>query len=78
MAVSAYHGSFNFFLKTGENTMASTLQALKRWIDNVAALTRPAKIRWGDGPKAEYQALVQHSTAASRGTLIVSIENPQG
>ncbi len=39
--------------------MASKLEALQRWIDEVAALTRPARIHWCDGSDAEYQALVQ-------------------
>ena len=39
--------------------MASKLEALQRWVDEAAALTRPARIHWCDGSDAEYQALVQ-------------------
>ena len=39
--------------------MASKLEALQRWVDEVAALTRPARIHWCDGSEAEYRELVQ-------------------
>ena len=39
--------------------MTSKLAALERWVNEVAAQTRPAKIHWCDGSDAEYQALVQ-------------------
>jgi phosphoenolpyruvate carboxykinase (GTP) len=39
--------------------MASKLEALERWVNEVAALTRPAQIHWCDGSQAEYQRLVQ-------------------
>jgi len=39
--------------------MASKLEALERWVNEVAALTRPAQIHWCDGSDAEYQSLVQ-------------------
>ena len=39
--------------------MANTLKALERWVNEVAALTRPARIHWCDGSEAEYQALVR-------------------
>ncbi len=39
--------------------MASKLAALQHWVDETAALTRPARIHWCDGSDAEYQALVQ-------------------
>ena len=48
--------------------MASTLEALERWVDEVAAQTRPAKIHWCDGSEAEYQALLRQMLAD--GTLI--------
>ena len=38
--------------------MASKLEALQRWVDEVTALPRPARIHWCDGSDAEYQALV--------------------
>ena len=48
--------------------MASKLEALEQWVNEVAALTRPAKIHWCDGSEAEYQSLVRHMLAD--GTLI--------
>jgi phosphoenolpyruvate carboxykinase (GTP) len=48
--------------------MASKLEALRQWVDDVAALTRPAHIHWCDGSTAEYQDLVQQMLAD--GTLI--------
>ena len=48
--------------------MASKLEALERWVNEVAARTRPAKIHWCDGSEAEYQQLVKEMLAD--GTLI--------
>lgn len=48
--------------------MASTLEGLERWVNSVAALTRPAKIHWCDGSEAEYQALIRQML--DDGTLI--------
>jgi phosphoenolpyruvate carboxykinase (GTP) len=39
--------------------MTSKLAALERWVNGVAARTRPAQIHWCDGSDAEYHALVQ-------------------
>jgi phosphoenolpyruvate carboxykinase (GTP) len=39
--------------------MASTLQPLEQWVNEVAALTRPAQVHWCDGSQGEYAALVQ-------------------
>ncbi|GGA25249.1 phosphoenolpyruvate carboxykinase (GTP) [Dyella nitratireducens] len=39
--------------------MTSKLEVLARWVDQIAATTRPAKIHWCDGSDAEYHALVQ-------------------
>jgi phosphoenolpyruvate carboxykinase (GTP) len=39
--------------------MASKLDALNRWVDEVARLTQPDRIHWCDGTEAEYQALVE-------------------
>jgi phosphoenolpyruvate carboxykinase (GTP) len=44
--------------------MASTLEALQRWVDDVAALTRPAHVHWCDGSDAEYRTLVQQMLAS--------------
>ena len=38
--------------------MASQLEALNRWVDDVAKLTRPDHVHWCDGSEAEYQQLV--------------------
>ena len=48
--------------------MTSKLEALRQWVDEVAALTRPAQIHWCDGSDEEYQTLVQHMLAD--GTLL--------
>ncbi|HET6804857.1 MAG TPA: phosphoenolpyruvate carboxykinase (GTP) [Frateuria sp.] len=48
--------------------MASKLEALERWVNEVAARTRPAQIHWCDGSEAEYQQLVKEMLAD--GTLI--------
>jgi len=48
--------------------MASTLQTQERWVADVAALTRPAKIHWCDGSEAEYSALKQEML--KEGTLV--------
>ena len=39
--------------------MTSKLAALERWVQDVAATTRPAAIHWCDGSDTEYRALVQ-------------------
>jgi len=38
--------------------MTTTNQALKQWVDEVAARTKPDNIYWCDGSQAEYQALI--------------------
>ncbi|MGN2252846.1 phosphoenolpyruvate carboxykinase (GTP) [Frateuria sp. GZRe12] len=48
--------------------MASKLEALERWVNEVGARTRPSKIHWCDGSEAEYQRLVKEMLAD--GTLI--------
>ena len=39
--------------------MASTLEALEQWVNEVAALTRPERIQWCDGSDPEYNTLVR-------------------
>ena len=39
--------------------MTSKLDSLERWVQDVAAKTRPASIHWCDGSDAEYRALTQ-------------------
>ncbi|MEO6800763.1 MAG: phosphoenolpyruvate carboxykinase (GTP) [Rhodanobacter sp.] len=48
--------------------MASKLDELTQWVDQVAALTRPAAIHWCDGSDNEYRSLIQQMLAD--GTLI--------
>jgi phosphoenolpyruvate carboxykinase (GTP) len=43
-------------------------QALIRWVDEIAALTRPAAVHWCDGSDAEWDALSQQLVDA--GTLV--------
>ncbi len=44
--------------------MAGKLEALERWVNEVAALTRPAQIHWCDGSEAEYRQLVEQMLAS--------------
>ena len=53
--------------------MRSQLEALNRWIDEVAALTQPDQVQWCDGSEAEYRALV--ALMLERGDLVAL--NPQ-
>ena len=39
--------------------MSSKNAALNKWVDDVAALTKPSKIHWCDGSQAEYDALMK-------------------
>jgi phosphoenolpyruvate carboxykinase (GTP) len=39
--------------------MTSKLDSLERWVQDVAAMTRPAAIHWCDGSDTEYRTLVQ-------------------
>ncbi|HTV84746.1 MAG TPA: phosphoenolpyruvate carboxykinase (GTP) [Dyella sp.] len=39
--------------------MTGKLDSLERWVQDVAAMTRPAAIHWCDGSDTEYRALVQ-------------------
>ncbi|MFI4969891.1 MAG: phosphoenolpyruvate carboxykinase (GTP) [Lysobacterales bacterium] len=48
--------------------MASQLEALNRWVDEVARLTRPDRIHWCDGSETECRALTKEMLAD--GTLI--------
>jgi phosphoenolpyruvate carboxykinase (GTP) len=42
----------------------SSLEALNRWVDDVARLTEPAAIHWCDGSDAEYAGLVETMLAS--------------
>ncbi|WP_213950067.1 phosphoenolpyruvate carboxykinase (GTP) [Luteibacter sp. dw_328] len=42
----------------------SSLEALNRWVDDVARLTEPTSVRWCDGSDAEYAELVQTMLAS--------------
>lgn len=44
--------------------MGTTSTALQDWVDEVARLTRPERIHWCDGSKAEYDALVRQMLAS--------------
>lgn len=48
--------------------MSSKLDALNKWVDEVAALTRPARVHWCDGSDAENAALIEMMLAD--GTLL--------
>src|SRR5690606_3483638 len=48
--------------------MPSQLEALNRWVDDVARLTRPDHIHWCDGSDAENAALI--AQMEGDGTLI--------
>ncbi|GAB1406306.1 phosphoenolpyruvate carboxykinase (GTP) [Thermomonas brevis] len=48
--------------------MSSKLDALNNWVDDVAALTRPARVHWCDGSDAENAALIAQMQAD--GTLL--------
>jgi len=44
--------------------MTTSNAALRRWVDEVAALTKPAAVRWCDGSDAEYQQLLDQVVAS--------------
>ena len=48
--------------------MSSNLAALERWVESVAALTRPARIHWCDGSEAENARLIEGMLES--GTLV--------
>ena len=48
--------------------MSSQLPALERWVESVAALTRPARIHWCDGSEAENARLIEGMLES--GTLV--------
>ncbi|NND81603.1 MAG: phosphoenolpyruvate carboxykinase (GTP) [Gammaproteobacteria bacterium] len=53
--------------KSAINTMTTSNQALKQWVSDVAALTRPQSIVWCDGSDQEYDDLIKQMV--SDGTL---------
>ncbi len=44
--------------------MTTSNTALSRWVEDVAALTKPASIHWCDGTEAEYQLLLTQMVAS--------------
>ncbi len=48
--------------------MTTSNAALRRWVEDVASLTKPARIHWCDGSEGEYQALLRQMV--DTGTLI--------
>jgi phosphoenolpyruvate carboxykinase (GTP) len=48
--------------------MTTSNAALRRWVDETAALTKPARVHWCDGSDAEYQGLIDLMVA--RGDLL--------
>ena len=48
--------------------MTTSNAALRRWVEDVAALTKPAEVQWCDGSEAEYQKLL--GEMVSSGTLL--------
>ncbi len=48
--------------------MTTSNAALSRWVEDVASLTKPARIHWCDGSEDEYQALL--TQMVDSGTLI--------
>ena len=55
----------------------SSLEALNRWVDEVAQLTEPASIRWCDGSDAEYAELVQTMLASGDLLPLNAESNPR-
>jgi phosphoenolpyruvate carboxykinase (GTP) len=55
----------------------SSLEALNRWVDEVAALTEPASVRWCDGSEAEYAELVQTMLASGDLLPLNAESNPR-
>jgi len=55
----------------------SSLEALNRWVDEVARLTRPASIQWCDGSDAEYAELVRTMLASGDLLPLNEVSNPR-
>jgi phosphoenolpyruvate carboxykinase (GTP) len=55
----------------------SSLEALNRWVDEVARLTRPASIQWCDGSDAEYAELVRTMLASGDLLPLNELSNPR-
>jgi phosphoenolpyruvate carboxykinase (GTP) len=54
----------------------SSLEALNRWVDDVARLTGPASVRWCDGSDAEYADLIQTMLASGDLLPLNETSNP--
>ena len=48
----------------------SLTSQVEKWVDEVAALTGPAKIAWADGSKAEYDRLVDAVHMQASGAVL--------
>ena len=44
--------------------MTTSTTALRRWVEEVAALTKPSAVQWCDGSEAEYQQLLGHMVSS--------------
>lgn len=55
----------------------SSLEALNRWVDEVARLTRPTSIHWCDGSDAEYAELVRTMLASGDLLPLNEASNPR-
>ena len=49
---------------------------LKRWVLDIAALTRPAQVTWCDGSQAEYDSLCRDLVAAGTFTRLSETLRP--
>jgi phosphoenolpyruvate carboxykinase (GTP) len=60
MPISANYRFRSEFTQDQRGTpMASSLESLQQWVNDVAAMTRPERVHWCDGSDGEYRSLVQ-------------------